>query len=761
MLLQGIRQSDFSLCQVVSSRLLPAPRGGSNRAPTASSSGIRRKAACTPSIELVQLNRMATDFSNPVKYLRGVGPQRATILEARGISTVADLLSYLPFRYEDRLRFTPIAEIIPGQIHTVLATPANAGGTVRFSRGRGSVFHVQLCDDTGVLHARFFHGAYLQGRLKQGQRLVLHGKVELDPHRPGRMEMVNPQIELLGPGDATPTDSTEVGRIVPIYEAIGGISSRMLRRIIYGTLLSFGGDLPDVLPVAIRERYRFPSRRDALLYAHFPPKDESLELLNSFRSPAQIRLIFEEFFCYQLALALRRLREHRTQGIAMLVREEKVREALKRILPFKPTAAQKKALAEIAADLERPYPMHRLLEGDVGSGKTIVALEAAAIAIENGYQVALMAPTEILAAQHYLSARRIFRPAQYGVELVVSDRKRARKDKALARVESGEAQFIVGTHALIEGAVKFKRLGFVIVDEQHRFGVLQRKRLIEKGASPHVLVMTATPIPRTLSLTLYGDLDLSVIDEMPPGRSPVETVWRDEAQLSGVWEFVRREITRGRQAFVVYPVIEESKQELKAAAAEYERLAKQVFPKLHVGLLHGRLKNDEKDSVMESFRRGELQILVATTVIEVGVDIPNATVMVIEHSDRFGLAQLHQLRGRIGRGTEKSQCILVAPHSIAGDARERMEIMVATSNGFEIAERDLKLRGPGEFFGTRQHGDAAFSMAQPLRDHELLELARHEAFALVQDPARADDVVARLESLSPAWQKRYHLAAVG
>src|SRR5580700_7765282 len=573
--------------------------------------------------------------------------------------------------------------------------------------------------------------------------------------------MVNPQIELVGAMEGTAVDSTEVGRIVPIYEAIGGISSRMLRRIIYAVLADFEGNIPDPLPPDILARYRFPSRRDALLYAHFPPKDESIELLNNFRSPAQIRLIFEEFFYYQLALALRRLNDHSRRGIAMRVREEKIREAVKRILPFKPTAAQKRVLVEIAADLERPFPMHRLLEGDVGSGKTIVALEAATIVIENGYQVALMAPTEILAAQHFLSARRIFKPAGYGVELIVSGRKKSVKDVSLARAETGEAQLIVGTHALIENPVIFKKLGMVIVDEQHRFGVLQRKRLIEKGASPHVLVMTATPIPRTLALTLYGDLDLSVIDEMPPGRTPIETRWSEETQLPGVWEFVRREIARGRQAYVVYPVIEESKQELKAATAEFERLAKNVFPKLRVGLLHGRLKNDEKDSVMEQFRRNEIQILVATTVIEVGVDVPNATMMIIEHADRFGLAQLHQLRGRIGRGNEKSRCILVAPKKITGEAQQRLETMVATSNGFEIAERDLKLRGPGEFFGTRQHGDAAFSVAQPLRDHELLEMARREAFALAEDPAKTAEVVARLESLSAAWQKRYQLASVG
>ncbi len=704
---------------------------------------------------------MIFTLNSPVKYLRGVGPQRAAALAERGITTVGDLLNYLPFRYEDRIRFTPIAEAIPGQVQTIMAEVAEAGSTVRFARGRAPVFHCTVRDRSGALHLRFFHGGYLEERLNEGQKIVLHGKVEIDPYRPARAEMVNPEFELVGSADGTAPDSTEVGRIVPIYESMGGLSSRMLRRITYQVLLSFDTNVPDPLPEPIRERYRFPTRREALLYAHFPPKNENIELLNSFRSPAQTRLIFEEFFYYQLALALRKLSDHAQRGIPMRVREDKIREALKRILPFKPTAAQKRVLAEIAGDLERPTPMHRLLEGDVGSGKTIVALEAATIVIENGYQVALMAPTEILATQHYLSARRIFEPAGYSVELIVSGRKRVEKEDALARAETGKVNLIVGTHALIEDPVAFQRLGLVIVDEQHRFGVLQRKRLIEKGASPHVLVMTATPIPRSLALTLYGDLDLSVIDQMPPGRTPIETRWASEEQVAGVFEFLRREITRRRQAYVVYPVVEESKQELKAATAEYERLAKTVFPNFGVGLLHGRLKNDDKDAVMERFRRGEVQILVATTVVEVGVDVPNATVMVIEHADRFGLAQLHQLRGRIGRGTEKSHCVLIAPRSIKGEARERIETMVATSNGFEIAERDLKLRGPGEFFGTRQHGDAAFSFAQPLRDHEFLELARREAFALAESPGEANELVTQLETLNPAWQKRYQLASVG
>jgi ATP-dependent DNA helicase RecG len=702
---------------------------------------------------------MTLELTSPVVYLKGVGPQRATLLADRGIQTVADLLGYLPFRYEDRVHFTPVSRLAPGQVQTVQAH-VESGSLVRFARSRNVMYHLTVRDGNARLFCRFFHGGFLEGRFRPGQRIVLHGKADFDPQRPARLEMVNPEFELLSGADGA-VDSTEVGRIVPIYEAIGALSSRMLRRIVYSVLGNLATEIPDPLPAEMRERYRFPSRREALLYVHFPPPGESLETLHSFRSPAHQRLIFEEFLFYQLGLAARRQQDRRETGMALRVREDRVRAALKRILPFKPTAAQKRVLAEIAGDLERPAPMHRLLEGDVGSGKTIVALEAAAIAIENGCQSALMAPTEILAVQHFLSARRIFAPAGYSVELLISGLSRAEKAAALERVRSGAAQFVVGTHALLEEGVAFARLGLVIVDEQHRFGVRQRQQLIEKGTAPHMLVMTATPIPRTLALTLYGDLDLSVIDEMPPGRTQVETRWTAEEQLAGVWEFLQREVTRGRQAYIIYPVIEESKSELKAATAEYERLAKSVFPRLHVGLLHGRMRSEEKEDVMERFRRGELQVLVATTVVEVGVDVPNATVMVIEHADRFGLAQLHQLRGRIGRGAEKSCCILVAPKQVTPEARERLETLVATSNGFEIAEKDLKLRGPGEFFGTRQHGDMAFHVAHPLRDHELLEAARREAFALAENSARIREFETLVAGLGPAWQSRYRLARVG
>ncbi len=705
---------------------------------------------------------MSVTPATEVMYLKGVGPRRAEMLAKRGIRTLEDLLGYLPFRYEDRIRFAKIREIAPGQVCTVQAI-VSSGSLVRYTRARGAVYHLLVRDDTGSLACKFFHGNYLEARLKPGQRMVLHGKPELDPNRPGRIEMINPEFELLG---ADEVDSTEVGRIVPIYEAIGGISSRMMRRIIYTALEKLSGDIPDPLPAEVLARYRFPSRREAIRFVHFPPQTEPVEALNSFRSPAHQRLIFEEFFFYQLSVALRRKAAQQQPGIAFRVREPAIREALKRVLPFKPTEAQKRTLGEIATDLERSAPMNRLLQGDVGSGKTIVALEAATIVIENNCQVALMAPTEILAVQHYIAAKKIFARAGYGVELLISGMKTAEKRAALERVRSGAAQLVVGTHALLQPQVEFAKLGLVIVDEQHRFGVLQRKELMEKGATPDVLVMTATPIPRTLSLTLYGDLDISVIDQMPPGRVPIETRWSSELHLPGVWEFLRREIAAGRQAYVVYPVIEQSKsvesqRSLKAAIVEYERLQKTMFPERRLGLLHGRMKSDEKEDVMERFRRREIDILVTTTVIEVGVDVPNATVMVIEHAERFGLSQLHQLRGRIGRGGEKGTCILVAPKTPGEDARVRLETMVRTTNGFEIAETDLKLRGPGEFFGTRQHGELGFHIANPIRDFELLEIARREALSLVESPGAEPARRHLLAQLPLEWQRRYQLASVG
>jgi ATP-dependent DNA helicase RecG len=706
-------------------------------------------------------NKVPLQFDTPVQMIKGVGPQRAELLAQRGIHTLGDLLNYLPFRYEDRIRFSTVKEVVPGGVYT-LRVKVLSGQAVRGMRGRDAIYHLLVQDATGSLPCKFFHGGYLENRLKPGQSLILHGKVEIDKLRPARREMVNPQMEVLGNEEL---DSSEVGRIVPIYEAIGTLGSRAIRRAMYAAVQAIPRDLPDILPAALRSRLALPSRRDALVQTHFPAPEESLEALNTFRSPAQQRLIFEEFFRYQLSIALERQTIRRETAIPFRLREDHIRAALKRILPFKPTVAQKRVLGEIAADLEKPFPMNRLLQGDVGSGKTIVALQAAVIAIENGTQAALMAPTEILAVQHYLGARRILELAGYRVELLISGMKFAEKNAALERLRTGEAHLAVGTHALIEDNVKFARLGFVAIDEQHRFGVLQRKRLMDKAAAhghaPHVLVLTATPIPRTLSLTIYGDLDVSILDELPPGRAPIVTRITTEQHLPGVWESLRREVAAGYQAYIVYPVIEESKLELKAAMDEYQRLSKEVFPKIKLGLLHGRLSSEEKEDVMQRFRRNEINILVATTVVEVGVDVPNATAMIIEHAERFGLSQLHQLRGRIGRGAERSHCILVASGHMTEIARARLDTMVRTSNGFEIAETDLLLRGPGDFFGTRQSGDMGFHIANPIRDKELLESARREAFALAEDANQQTDLQRVLRTLPAEWQRRYHLAHVG
>jgi len=697
-----------------------------------------------------------------VRMIKGVGPQRAELLAERGIYTVEDFLSYLPFRYEDRIRFSQVKDIQPNGTYTIRAQ-VMSGQAVRTMRGRDAIYHLLVQDDAGgLLPCKFFHGGYLEGRLQPGQVLILHGKVEIDKMRPARLEMVNPQIELL---NGQETDSTEVGRIVPVYEAVGTFASKQIRRAMYAALHLVDPRMAEILPEALRARLAYPTRGEALIRAHFPEPTDSLEVLNAFRAPAQQRLIFEEFFLYQLSLALERRATRQENAIAFRVREDRIREALKRILPFKPTAAQKRVLAEIATDLEKTAPMNRLLQGDVGSGKTIVALEAAVIAIENGTQAALMAPTEILAVQHFLSSRRLLERTGYRLELLISGLKSAEKEAALKRIRAGEAQLVIGTHALIEENVSFHRLGFVAIDEQHRFGVLQRKQLMDKAASrgcaPHVLVLTATPIPRTLSLTLYGDLDVSVLDQLPPGRTPIVTRLTSEPHLPGVWESLRREVAAGRQAYIVYPVIDESKLELKAAMQEYEQLSKQVFPQLKLGLLHGRLSSAEKEEVMESFRKNQAQILVATTVVEVGVDVPNATMMVIEHAERFGLAQLHQLRGRIGRGAQRSQCILVAPVHMTDEARARLATMVRTSNGFEIAETDLQLRGPGEFFGTRQSGELGFHIAQPLRDRQLLESARKEAFGLVEDRTQCEELQRLLRLLPEEWHRRYQLARIG
>jgi ATP-dependent DNA helicase RecG len=754
-----------------------------------------------PSLEMLEP-------ATPVQFVKGIGPRIAEILTAKGIATADDLLHYLPFRYEDRLNPRGIAELRVGEMATVIAEVRTSG---LFRTRRMPIFQMTAGQGRARLKCIWFNGAYLKDKFQPGQMLALYGRVE---ENRGELQLVQPQFEILaepdGDAEQKAAESLEIGRIVPIYESAGQgrLTTRWFRRIIHWALENLTPELPESIPATVRKRMNLVGSREALWKVHWPDAGESLNDLQSSRTPAHIRLIFEELFFIELGLELKRREQKAQTGIAFQL-NDRVREAIKKILPFHPTGAQKRTLKEIAADMEKPYPMRRLLQGDVGSGKTLVAFEAAIIAIENGYQVALMAPTEILAQQHYFSARQILEPSGYRIVLLTGSLEDDRKREIRRHIAQGNAQLVIGTHALIEQKVEFDKLGLVIVDEQHRFGVLQRFKLMKKSAEgdstarrasldrtaeggrphmvhshvdtiadegiqphinniaaePDVLVMTATPIPRTLALTLYGDLDISVLDEMPPGRTPIVTRRVGDERANEVWQFVRKQVTAGYQAYVVYPVIEENEEtELKAAMKMYSELSKKIFPDLNVAVLHGRMEPDLKEQVMRLFQQGKIQILVSTTVIEVGVDVPNAAVMVIEHAERFGLAQLHQLRGRIGRGAAKSYCILMTSGKVSDEAERRLDAMVRTTDGFQIAELDLEMRGPGEFFGTRQAGMPSFQVANLIRDRDLLELAKKEAAVVLAGPnseISQTEIDRALWHMRTRWQKTYGLVEVG
>ena len=676
---------------------------------------------------------------------------------------MSDLLYYAPFRYEDRSNVKKVSQLAPGEKAAVVAH-ISASKLSGFRRGP-RVLEATLEDGSGAkLHAKWFHGERYLDSLVPDTRIALFGKVELDRAN-GHALMVQPEIEFLH-AEEEDDGMLHAGRIIAVYEGVGEFSTRRIRGLIHRILKQVV--MPeDEIPQTVRERIGLPDLASAIRELHVPPPNTDLRFLNEFRTPAQVRLIFDEFFWLECGLRLKKTKARKAPGLELAV-TERAREQIRKMLPFKPTQAQRRVMQEVADDMKRPHPMNRLLHGDVGSGKTIVAAQAAVIAIENGYQVAVLAPTEILATQHYYYFKRLLEKLGYITAPLTGSASPREKEKIKKLIEQGLVQAVIGTHALIQEDVKFAKLGLAIVDEQHRFGVRQRLELFKKGEhhQPDVLVMTATPIPRTLALTLYGDLDVSTIDELPPGRKPIVTKHVPESAVQGIYSFLQQQVNAGRQAYVVYPVVEETDTAaVKAAEKMYDHLSREVFPNLRVGLLHGKMSSDDKERAMRNFQSGETQVLVATTVIEVGVDVPNASVIVIEQAERFGLAQIHQLRGRVGRAVHQSYCILVTG-KLTDVARERIRTLVESNDGFYIAEMDMRLRGPGEFFGTKQSGIPGLRLADLLRDADILETARGEARNLIEASAvhgsdASKELPGVVRYIQEHWQRRYGLVQVG
>lgn len=711
-------------------------------------------------------------WEQPIRFEKGVGPKRTALLQRFGIETVEDALWTLPWRYEDRSVMTPIGQLVPGMQASICGTIVRSEAKRARSR-RLAILDIVVEDSTGRLQAVFFNQPFLESLFSIGTRLMLTGRIVAGAQGWMAMRMEVAQYEVVGAETEAPL---HVGRIVPVYHETKGWTSRQMRVLIKGLLDAHAAAAREVLPVPLRARYRLLPVQQAILDVHFPQPGTDQRQLDRGLTPAHRRLAFEELFVLQLALASRqRVRKEEIKQVSFNAKTPLLGK-LDRTLSFQLTTAQERVIREILTDMTSRKPMNRLVQGDVGSGKTIVAVHAMVLACGSGYQAALMAPTEILAEQHYRAMKKLLEPLGLSVVLVSGGGRAPARKAVRERVASGTAQIVIGTHAIIQQGITFKNLGLAVVDEQHRFGVLQRKALIEKGYKPDVLVLTATPIPRTLAMTVYGDLDVSVIDQAPPGRKPVRTFLLSDGQRGRAYQILRDELRSGRQAYVVYPLVEESeKTDLQAAMQGAEQLQSDELTEFRVGLVHGRMKSEAKEQVMTAYKKGEIQVLVSTTVVEVGVDVPNATVMMIEHAERFGLAQLHQLRGRVGRGGHQSYCLLMTPgkwrgkgvtgrldSSSSSSVRERLEALVRSTDGFVIAEEDLRIRGPGEFFGLRQWGVPEFRVANLVRDADILQQARQEAFALLkQDPQLKSPIHRFLrEAMLRRWKSKLDLGSV-
>jgi len=691
-----------------------------------------------------------SDFQ--IQYIKGVGPKRASLLTRLGIKTVKDALYYLPYRYEDRSNIRKISDLRYGNTETVFGKVISAE-VIRLPGRNLKIFELTINDGSGLLKGKWFNQPFMKKNFKVGHEVLLCGSVKRNPYRGIGFEMDNPEYEIVS-DDGDPLIHTN--RVVPVYRVTSGLSVRQIRSIMFNILTTCIKDVSDTIPAEIINRTALPDLSQSLSQIHFPDSYVDVELLNRGVSDFHKRLAFDELFMLELGLAVMKRGSILKKGIAFNPGGTFLKRLME-VLPFRLTRAQENVFNDIIRDMKRPYPMNRLIEGDVGCGKTIVALMAMLTAAECRYQSALMAPTEILAEQHYINIYRMIEDLGLKLCLLTG----SMKDRPLNKIASGEIDMVVGTHALIQEGVVFKNPGLVVIDEQHRFGVMQRALLRRKANNPDVLVMTATPIPRTLALTLYGDLDYSVIDELPPERRPVTTLLFNSKQKDYIYRIIKEEVKKGRQVYVVYPIIEESeKTDLRSAIIGKNALEK-FFPEFKVMLLHGRMKAQEREEIMASFKQGEIDILVTTTVIEVGVDVPNATLMLIIHAERFGLSQLHQLRGRIGRGSYQSYCILLAYEPYREEAKRRLDIMVKSNDGFRIAEEDLNIRGPGEFFGTRQSGMPDLRIANIIRDGMLLSKARREAFSIIdRDPDLKGFPLLR-KSLETFWEGKIELFKTG